>query len=230
MNMRTVAALLAALFASTRVVAAPACTALVNVTVVATDREHLTAHQTVLVWGDRIEAVSVSEAIKPPRGCRLIDGQGRYLIPGLVDTHVHFFGYSRGGEGDLGTENAILRMLLANGVTTALVMEGSPAILHLRAELAAGHRTGPTLMSAGPMIQAADTGAPPGRKTFSTPAEVRREVEDEKRLGYDFVKVHGAMPQRPTPRSWRPRARSACRSSATCPTTSGSMPRSRAAR
>ncbi len=42
-------------------------------------------------------------------------GRAGYLIPGVVDTHVHFFGYSRGGEGDPTTENAILRMLVANG-------------------------------------------------------------------------------------------------------------------
>jgi hypothetical protein len=73
-------------------------------------------------------------------------------------------------------------------------MEGSPAVLRLREALAAGRRMGPTLYSAGPLIQAPDTGAPPGRRTFQTPADVRREVEDEKRLGYDFAKVHGAMP------------------------------------
>jgi len=64
----------------------------------------------------------------------------------------------------------------------------------LRTELKAGRVTGPTLYSTGPLIQAPDTGAPPGRRTFETPEDVRREIQEEKRLGYDFVKVHGAMP------------------------------------
>jgi imidazolonepropionase-like amidohydrolase len=195
MKMRTMVAFLAGLLASTSAIGAPTCTAFVDVTVVSTDRDHLDPHRTVLIRSGRIETVSAAAELNPPSNCLAIDGRGRYLIPGLVDTHVHLFGYSRGGEGDPKTEDAILRMLVANGVTTALVMEGSPAVLHLRAELAAGHRTGPTLYSAGLLIQAPDTGAPPGRKTFSTPEDVRREVEEEKRLGYDFVKVHGAMPR-----------------------------------
>jgi predicted amidohydrolase YtcJ len=32
-----------------------------------------------------------------------IDGQNRFLIPGLTDSHVHLFGYSIGGEGDAAT-------------------------------------------------------------------------------------------------------------------------------
>jgi hypothetical protein len=55
------------------------------------------------------------------------------LISGIrpsAATHVHFFGYVRLGAGDLGVEKVTL--LLANGVTTAVVMEGTPAILSFR--------------------------------------------------------------------------------------------------
>jgi len=91
------------------------CTAFVDVSVVATDRAALDLHRTVVVYGDRIQSISSGVA---PAECRKIEGGGRYLIPGLVDTHVHMFGYSRGGEGDPRTEHAVLAMLLANGVTT----------------------------------------------------------------------------------------------------------------
>ncbi len=188
-------AFLVGLLASTSAIGAPSSTAFVNVTVVSTDRDRQDPHRNVVIRSGRIETVSATAKLKPPAHFLAIDGRGRYLIPGLVDTHVHLFGYSRAGEGDPKIEDAILRMLVANGVTTALVMEGSLAVLHLRAELAAGRRTGPMLYSAGLLIQAPDTGAPPGRKTFSTPEDVQREVEEEKRLGYDFVKVHGAMPR-----------------------------------
>lgn len=135
----------------------------------------------------------VAKIVVPP-DCQRIDGRGRYLIPGLVDTHVHFFGYSKAGEGDRKTEQSILRMLLANGVTTTVVMEGSPAILHLRQAILEGQIEGPRLYSTGPLIQAPNTGELPGRRTFETPAEIRKEIIAEKNLGYDFVKVHGAMP------------------------------------
>ena len=172
--------------------ATDSCTAFVDVTVVDSDRPALDPHRTVEVRGDRILSVGNGPA---SASCQKIDGQGRYLIPGLVDSHVHVFGYSRAGEGDLRTEHAILAMLLANGVTTAVIMEGSPATLRLRQQVNSGRILGPTLYTAGPLIQAPDTGAPPGRQTFATPEDVRREVESERRLGYDFVKVHGGMPR-----------------------------------
>lgn len=173
--------------------AQPRCMVFRDATVVDVVHGALQPHEDVVVRGARIATIQPagSTAVE---GCGTIDAENRFLIPGLVDTHVHFFGYSRGGSGDRETEDAILRLLLANGVTTAVVMEGTPEILELRRELAEGRRTGPTLYSTGPLIQAPGTGAPPGRRTFETPDEVRREVEDEKRLGYDFVKVHGAMP------------------------------------
>lgn len=184
----------ASLGIATAAVASPRCSTIFDVTVVATDEERLIAHRTIMVRNGRIETITETAGRPRTSDCLVIDGSGRYLIPGLTDTHVHFFGYSRVGDGDPQTEAAILRMLLANGITTALVMEGTPEILRLRRELAAGRLTGPTLYSSGPLIQAPDTGAPPGRRTFATPSAVTREVEEEKKLGYDFVKVHGAMP------------------------------------
>ncbi len=53
---------------------------------------------------------------------------------------------------------------------------------------------GPRLYTTGPFIQMPDSGELPGRRTFSTPVEVREEVVAEKRAGYDFVKVHGDLP------------------------------------
>ncbi|HEU5067094.1 MAG TPA: amidohydrolase family protein [Sphingomicrobium sp.] len=159
----------------------------------ATDRPNVSANETVLVRGDRI--VAVSKTARVPDECRRIFGHGRYLVPGLVDTHVHLWGYSRGGEGDLSSESKIMHMLVANGVTMAVVMEGSPASLRLRSLIAERRVLGPTLYTAGRLIQAPNTGELPHRATFETPAAIRREIEEEKRLGYDFVKVHGAMPK-----------------------------------
>lgn len=168
------------------------CTAFVDVSVVATDHSAVDLHRTVVVNNDHIQSISSGTV---PTDCQKIEGGGRYLIPGLVDTHVHMFGYSRGGEGDPRTEHAILAMLLANGVTTAVIMEGSLATLSLRQRVNSRSIPGPTLYTTGPLIQGPDTGAPPGRRTFATAEEVRREVGSERRLGYDFVKVHGAMPR-----------------------------------
>jgi imidazolonepropionase-like amidohydrolase len=47
--------------------------------------------QTVLVNGSEIVAIGDSDALKIPRGAHGIDGKGVYLMPGLVDMHIHTF-------------------------------------------------------------------------------------------------------------------------------------------
>jgi imidazolonepropionase-like amidohydrolase len=172
----------------------PACTVFRDATIVDVVNGSSHSDEDVIVRGDRIDSVQRTSS-RTIQACKTVDAQNRFLIPGLVDTHIHMMGYSRVGNGDRDTQDAILSLLVANGVTTAVVMEGTPEILELRREIAAGRRAGPILYSAGLIFQASHTGELPGRRTFDSPEEVRREIEDEKRLGYDFIKVHGAMPQ-----------------------------------
>jgi hypothetical protein len=67
----------------------PRNVAFVNVTVVPMDQERILAGQTVLVRGERIAAIGPSVAVKVPEGAMRVDGTGKYLMPGLVDMHVH---------------------------------------------------------------------------------------------------------------------------------------------
>src|SRR5207248_10580167 len=60
---------------------------------------------TVVVTGDRITAVGKSGEVRVPEGARVVDGEGKYLIPGLWDMHVHTAAPS------------YLPLYLANGVT-----------------------------------------------------------------------------------------------------------------
>lgn len=64
--------------------------AFVDVTVIPMSRDELRPHQTVLVEGDRIVAIGPSDTVRVPRGARKITGANRYLLPGLIDMHVHF--------------------------------------------------------------------------------------------------------------------------------------------
>ena len=47
--------------------------------------------RTVLIAGDRIVAVGPSASTPVPPGAQVVDGHGKWVIPGLVDSHVHFF-------------------------------------------------------------------------------------------------------------------------------------------
>lgn len=155
------------------------CTAIVNVTVIPMDHEGLLPNRTVVVHGDRIAEVVPSAQAKVPGTCTVIDGRHRYLIPGLVDSHVHLPLHGRTDQ------LLVLQMLLANGVTTGINMEGSPEILDLRNQIRAGELVAaPTLYTTGIFIQ---------QPEFMTAEQVTKEVIAEKAAGYDFVKVHGQL-------------------------------------
>src|SRR5690349_19284995 len=68
-------------------------TAIVGATVVHPERDasNATAQETVVVAGDRIVAVGPAASTPIPKAARVIDAKGKWLIPGLIDSHVHFF-------------------------------------------------------------------------------------------------------------------------------------------
>ena len=101
---------------------------------------------TVLVRGDRIELVAPSAEIKIPRRARVVDGHGRFVIPGLADLHVHI----KRSRADV---DRLFALFLAHGVTTVLNMDGGSQVLRLRQEVSAGERLGPTIYTTGPIIR-----------------------------------------------------------------------------
>jgi imidazolonepropionase-like amidohydrolase len=115
----------------------------------------------VLVEGERIAAVSPSK-IKAPRGAARVDGRGKYLMPGLINTHIHLPG-GREGPGnrkmvmnlDKGTK--ALHALLYSGVT-AVYDSGNNVdfIMKMRADERAGVILAPRLFATGRLITRAD--------------------------------------------------------------------------
>lgn len=80
-----------------------------------------------LVQGDRIICAGSAGECPVPDGARVIDAQGQYLIPGLVDSHVHLLFLVNGSAGE--ELSLDLRDLLAQGVTTVRDMGNDPAAL-----------------------------------------------------------------------------------------------------
>ena len=62
-------------------------TAIINVHVLSTDGTQMLSSQTVLI--DKGIIVAVGKDIETPKGSLVINAQGKYLIPGLIDSHVH---------------------------------------------------------------------------------------------------------------------------------------------
>ena len=152
--------------------------AFVDVNVVPMDGERVLAGQTVVVRDGRIAELGPAMRVKAPRGALVVDGRGKYLMPGLIDTHVHLRNYD---EADTA---ALLKLYVARGVTTVLNLSGTPRHLELRARVLKGELFGPTIYTSGPFISNA-TGSSP------TPEEVERAVAEQKRAGYDLIKIHG---------------------------------------
>jgi hypothetical protein len=91
---------------------------------------------TVLISGDRISFVGPSTSARIPPGARVIDGRGKFLIPGLWDMHVHAFVYH--------FSDFAGPLLIANGVTGARDMGYHiDTTLRWRADIAAGREVGP---------------------------------------------------------------------------------------
>jgi imidazolonepropionase-like amidohydrolase len=73
---------------------------------------------TVVIEGDRIAEIRDSDAGANPSGVSVVDGTGRYLIPGLWDAHVHTFVFSWQPDHQL-------PLFIANGVTGIRDMGGA---------------------------------------------------------------------------------------------------------
>ena len=159
---------------------APGNVAFVNVTVVPMDREGTLANQTVLVSGGRIQSVASSEQRAVLAGYAVIDGRGKFLIPGLAEMHAHIPGANAPEQ----LVRDIMFLYVANGVTTIRGMLGAPNQLVLREQTARGEVLGPTIFVGAPSLNG--TSAP-------TPEVGARLVREHKAAGYDFLKLHPGL-------------------------------------
>jgi imidazolonepropionase-like amidohydrolase len=150
--------------------------AFVGVAVIPMDGPGVRSGQTVLVRRGRITAMGRAGAVRVPADALRIDGRGRYLVPGLVDAHVHLFDQSSIPD---------FALYLANGVTTIRNMQGAPMHLRLRDELARGERLGPTLYTTSAFVDV---------DAVHSPEEARQFVRRARADGYDAIKVHRPLP------------------------------------
>ncbi|MFW6088714.1 MAG: amidohydrolase family protein [Gemmatimonadota bacterium] len=157
--------------------------AFVDVTVVPMDRRVELPNHTVLVRDGVIDRVGPSAEIEIPDDARPIDGRGRWLAPGLVDTHVHLF------------SSWDLHLYLANGVTTIVNLGGygaADSILHIRREIEEGRVSGPTIYTSGNWLDG-EPAVRPFNTVLRTEREARAEVRRQDRAGFDFLKVYATL-------------------------------------
>lgn len=146
---------------------------------------------TVVVEGNRIVSIGKSNKIRVPKNAQVIDGNGRYLIPGLWDMHVHA----------LQPERVIqfFPLFIANGVTgirdTGTTAEGFAALANLKKEIAGGTRVGPRIVAAGRILDGAKPAVPVNSIPFANETEARAAVRFLRQSGADFIKVYDGIPR-----------------------------------
>lgn len=143
--------------------------------------EELLPDQTVIVDGGVITKVGPAEKTAVPKGAKVIEGKGMYLMPGLSEMHAHI-PVAENGNDSLVKETLFL--YLANGVTTIRGMLGAPYHLQLKKQVATGEILGPRIYTASPSLNG---------QTVQTMEEARNKVARYKTEGYDFLKIHPGL-------------------------------------
>jgi imidazolonepropionase-like amidohydrolase len=150
----------------------------------------------VTIDGDRIVAIDEHRADSPsPPETKVIDAAGLTLLPGLIDSHVHFVaapGTAVRGDSDetiAELNRHHLRGLVAAGVTTVLDAGAYPETVgDLQQWLAAGH-PGPRYLTTGPYVRPVGGYGHPRFGEEATPAQVEAKLDLIQSLGGAGVKI-----------------------------------------
>ena len=151
-----------------------------GVTVVPMDGEKaatVTRDRSVLVSGGVITEIGTA-GLKSPEGTIRVDGRGKFLIPALAEMHAHI-------PNDPAEAERVLFMYVANGIGTIRSMLGDSSHFRLRDGVGRGDIVGPTMILSGPSFNG---------QTAGTPAAAASRVADQKKAGYDFLKIHPGIP------------------------------------
>jgi imidazolonepropionase-like amidohydrolase len=124
----------------------------------------------VVIRGRQIVQITAPGAARVA-GAIVVDGSGKFLIPGLIDSHVHI------------KDVDPLLLFVVNGVTTVQNMSGRPFHLRLRQQTREGTLLGPRIVTTGPTTAEVGVG---------TEEAVERLVRDQKAAGYDAIKMYGS--------------------------------------
>jgi imidazolonepropionase-like amidohydrolase len=202
--------------------------ALVNGTIIDPASERVTPNGTVVISGNKIVAVGDAKTLSAPKDARTIDCTGKFILPGYIDTHVHFFQsgdlFTRPDVVDLnsvrgyGDEVAwvkshvddVFARYVRSGITSVVDVGGPFWNFEVR-ERANETTRAPRVAVAGPLISSVsrpqlDLGDPPIVK-IDTPEQARAFVAKLAEKKPDLVKIWYIVgPEHPI-ESFRPIAR-----------------------
>jgi hypothetical protein len=157
-------------------VADPTPIVFTHVNVVPMDGDRTLPDQDVTIRGKLIASVEPATSAKLPKDVQIVEGAGKFLMPGLGEMHAHL----PGPAGPSPYIKTTLALYVANGVTTVRGMLGYPIHLIVRKDIEAGKLWGPSLFLAGPGLSG---------DTVKSPEDGVRQVRDLKLQGWDMAKI-----------------------------------------
>lgn len=146
-----------------------------DVNIVSMTARGLMEHQDLVISESTISSITPTSS-GPRQDCKqVIEGNGQYLSPGLVNAHIHL------------NDQQELVKYLEKGITSVRTMNGTPEILQLRDRVLNGDVVGPTIVVASPITSEKFNS---GWRLVATVDEISAALEEYKAAGYDLVKFY----------------------------------------
>jgi imidazolonepropionase-like amidohydrolase len=164
-----------------------------NVNVITMDAANkVVQNAVVVIAGNKIE--SINGAIL--KNAKIIDGKNKWLIPGLIDMHVHIITDNYFGNKQYATQTPdlvlnvqhVMTPFIANGVTTVFELNSTMETFSQKKDIERGYVIGPRMALAALI----DGGDGTGRRV-NTPEDGRQVVRCAKIEGYDFIKLYAYL-------------------------------------
>jgi imidazolonepropionase-like amidohydrolase len=151
----------------------------------------LLKNQTLIIKGGKIYKIATTNELKLSQKNKIIDGSGKYLIPGLWDAHIHFAFIEELAPN-------MLDLFLAYGVTGVRDTGGQiDFVKQWKEKSLANPKSTPRVMIAGPLLDGmpnvyngSDASHPPLSTGLSSVNAVEKQVNMLDSMGVDFLKAY----------------------------------------
>ncbi|WP_282018195.1 amidohydrolase family protein [Salegentibacter mishustinae] len=160
---------------------------ILNARIINVENESVSEGQSIFISDGKIVEVRKGVDKEQFTADRLIDADGKFVMPGLWDNHVHF----RGGDTLVEENKDLLPLFLAYGITTVRDAGGdiTPNVLKWKDQIANGELDGPRIFSSGPKLDG-DKPAWPGSIKVTSKAEIVAALDSLESLEVDYVKTY----------------------------------------
>lgn len=150
-----------------------------NIHIIDVENQTILPAKNIVVNNGKIDFITDDLSTLTLSNTPVIDGQGGYVTPGLIDMHVHMY------------EKAAYVLTLSHGVTHVRIMNGIPEQLKWREQIDSGLLIGSTSTVSSPIIS--------GDKNaylhhdVDTAKQAKAAVRKYQSMGYDFIKAYGSL-------------------------------------